>query len=119
MHVYAQGVSTTVTSTEGELIVAGYARLFGSQLDARVLRVLRDGLGDSADGDWAALFVYIRYPDASVKKFTIFTAEAAYARRLAGEAGGRLPLPLSTIQQRFPAVHPGWVIDNEREPGEE
>ena len=99
-----------------ELTVAGYARLFGGQLDDEVRSVLRDGLGDSADGDWAAVFAYARYPDGTVEKVTIFTSEAGYAQRLAGAAGGRIPLPVATVQQRFPKVHPGWVIDNGDEP---
>lgn len=99
-----------------ELTVAGYARLFGAQLDDEARSVLRDGLGDSPDGDWAAVFAYARYPDGTVKKVTIFTAEVAYAQRLAGAVGGRIPLPVATVQQRFPKVHPGWVIDNGDEP---
>jgi hypothetical protein len=95
-----------------ELTVAGYARLFGDQLDDEARSVLRDGLGDSPDGDWAAVFAYARYPDGTVEKVTIFTAEVGYAQRLAGAAGGRIPLPVATVQQRFPKVHPGWVIDN-------
>ncbi len=95
-----------------ELTVAGYARLFGDQLDDEARSVLREGLGDSPDGDWAAVFAYARYPDGTVEKVTIFTAEAGYAQRLAGAAGGRIPLPMATVQQRFPKVHPGWVIDN-------
>jgi hypothetical protein len=95
-----------------ELTVAGYARLFGDQLDDEARSVLRDGLGDSPDGDWAAVFAYARYPDGTVEKVTIFTAEVGYAQRLAGAAGGRIPLPAATVQQRFPKVHPGWVIDN-------
>jgi hypothetical protein len=95
-----------------ELTVAGYARLFGDQLDDEARSVLRDGLGDSPDGDWAAVFAYARYPDGTVEKVTIFTAEAGYAQRLAGAAGGRIPLPVATVKQRFPKVHPGWVIDN-------
>jgi hypothetical protein len=103
---------------EFELIVAGYARLFGPQLDDGVRSVLRGGLGDSPDGDWAAVFAYARYPDGTVEKVTIFTSEVGYAQRLAGSAGGRIPLPVATIQQRFPKVHPGWVIDNGDEPPE-
>jgi hypothetical protein len=99
-----------------ELTVAGYARLFGSQLDDEVRSVLRDGLGDSSDGDWAAVFAYARYPDGTVEKMTIFTAEAGYAQRLAGTTGGRIPLPIATVQQRFPKVHPGWVIDSGETP---
>jgi hypothetical protein len=95
-----------------ELTVAGFARLFGGQLDDEVRSVLRDGVGDAADGDWAAVFAYAHYPDGTVEKVTIFTSEAGYAQRLAGAAGGRIPLPLATVQQRFPRVHPGWVIDN-------
>ena len=95
-----------------ELTVAGYARLFGGQLDDESRSVLREGLGESPDGDWAAVFVYARYPDGTVEKVTIFTAEVGYAQRLAGAAGGRIPLPVATVQQRFPKVHPGWVIDN-------
>jgi hypothetical protein len=95
-----------------ELTVAGYARLFGDQLDDEARSVLREGLGDSPDGDWAAVFAYARYPDGTVEKVTIFTAEVGYAQRLAGAAGGRIPLPAATVQQRFPKVHPGWVIDN-------
>ena len=94
-----------------ELTVAGYARLFGDQLDDEARSVLREGLGDSPEGDWAAVFAYARYPDGTVEKVTIFTAEVGYAQRLAG-AGGRIPLPVATVQQRFPKVHPGWVIDN-------
>jgi hypothetical protein len=97
---------------EFELTVAGYARLFGAQLDDEVRSVLRDGLGDADDGDWAAVFAYARYPDGTVEKVTIFTSEASYAQRLAGAVGGRIPLPVATVQQRFPKVHPGWVIDN-------
>jgi hypothetical protein len=103
---------------EFELTVAGYARLFGRQLDDEVRAVLRDGLGDSPDGDWAAVFAYARYPDGTVEKVTLFTSEAGYAQRLAGSAGGRIPLPVATVQQRFPKVHPGWVIDNGDEPPE-
>ena len=77
---------------------------------------MRDGLGDSLDGDWAAVFAYARYPDGRVEKVTIFTSEVAYAQRLAGAAGGRIALPVATVQQRFPKVHPGWVIDNGDEP---
>jgi hypothetical protein len=101
---------------EFELTVAGYARLFGPQLDDGVRSVLRVGLGDSLDGDWAAVFAYARYPDGTVEKVTIFTSEADYAQRLAGLAGGRIPLPVATVQQRFPKVHPGWVIDSGDEP---
>jgi hypothetical protein len=97
---------------EFELTVAGYARLFGGQLDEEARTVLRDGVGDSPEGDWAAVFAYARYPDGTVEKVTLFTAEAGYAQRLAGAAGGRIPLPMATVQQRFPKVHPGWVIDN-------
>jgi hypothetical protein len=78
--------------------------------------VLREGLGDSPDGDWAAVFAYARYPDGTVEKVTIFTAEVGYAQRLAGAAGGRIALPVATVQQRFPKVHPGWVIDNGEAP---
>jgi hypothetical protein len=102
-----------------ELTVAGYARLFGGQLDDEVRSVLRDGVGDPSEGDWAAVFAYARYPDGTVEKVTIFTSEAGYAQRLAGAAGGRIPLPMATLQQRFPKVHPGWVIDNgDLPPGE-
>ena len=97
---------------EFELTVAGYARLFGGQLDDEVRSVLRDGVGDPPEGDWAAVFAYARYCDGTVEKVTIFTSEAGYAQRLAGAAGGRIPLPMATLQQRFPKVHPGWVIDN-------
>src|SRR6185312_11999887 len=97
---------------EFELTVAGYARLFGGQLDDEVRSVLRDGVGDPPEGDWAAVFAYARYRDGTVEKVTIFTSEAGYAQRLAGAAGGRIPLPMATLQQRFPKVHPGWVIDN-------
>ncbi len=103
---------------EFELTVAGYARLFGGQLDDEVRTVLRDGVGDSPEGDWAAVFAYAHYPDGTVEKVTIFTSEAGYAQRLAGATGGRIPLPMATLQQRFPKVHPGWVIDNgEESPG--
>src|SRR5258708_33674300 len=95
-----------------ELTVAGYARLFGDQLDDEARSVLRDGLGDSPDGDWAAVFAYARYPDGTVEKVTIFTAEVGYAQRLAGAAGGRIPLPAATVQQRFPKGHPGWGLAN-------
>jgi hypothetical protein len=98
--------------TEFELTVAGYARLFGGQLDDEVRSVLRDGVGDPPEGDWAAVFAYARYRDGTVEKVTIFTSEADYAQRLAGAAGGRIPLPMATLQQRFPKVRPGWVIDN-------
>ena len=96
-----------------ELTVAGIARLFGGQLDDEVRSVLRDGVGDAADGDWAAVFAYAHYPDGTVAKVTIFTSETGYARRLAGAAGGRIPLPLATVQQRFPKIRPGWVIDDD------
>ena len=99
-----------------ELTVAGYARLFGGQLDDEVRSVLRGGVGDAADGDWAAVFAYARYPDGTIEKVTIFTSEAGYAQRLAGAAGGRIPLPLATVQQRFPKIRPGWVIDNAEVP---
>jgi hypothetical protein len=101
---------------EFELTVAGYARLFGRYLDDEVRSVLRDGLGDPSEGDWAAVFAYAHYPDGTVEKVTIFTSEAGYAQRLAGAGGGRIPLPIATVQQRFPKVHPGWVIDNGDEP---
>jgi len=101
---------------EFELTVAGYARLFGRHLDDEVRSVLRDGLGDPPEGDWAAVFAYAHYPDGTVEKVTIFTSEAGYAQRLAGAGGGRIPLPIATVQQRFPKVHPGWVIDNGDEP---
>ena len=101
---------------EFELTVAGYARLFGRHLDDDVRSVLRDGLGDPSEGDWAAVFAYAHYPDGTVEKVTIFTAEAGYAQRLAGAGGGRIPLPIATVKQRFPKVHPGWVIDNGDEP---
>jgi hypothetical protein len=105
---------------EFELTVAGYARLFGDQLDDEVRSVLRDGVGDPPEGDWAAVFAYARYADGTVEKVTIFTSEAGYAQRLAGAVGGRIPLPMATLQQRFPKVHPGWVIDNgDLPPGEE
>jgi hypothetical protein len=101
---------------EFELTVAGFARLFGPYLDDEVRSVLRDGLGDSPEGDWAAVFAYAHYPDGTVEKVTIFTSEVGYAQRLAGTGGGRIPLPIATVQQRFPKVHPGWVIDNGDEP---
>jgi hypothetical protein len=101
---------------EFELTVAGYARLFGRHLDEDVRSVLREGLGDPSEGEWAALFAYARYPDGTVEKVTIFTSEVGYAQRLAGAGGGRIPLPLATVQQRFPKVHPGWVIDNGDDP---
>jgi hypothetical protein len=101
---------------EFELTVAGYARLFGRHLDDDVRSVLKDGLGDSPDGDWAAVFAYAHYRDGTVEKVTIFTSEAGYAQRLAGAGGGRIPLPIATVQQRFPKVHPGWVIDNGDDP---
>jgi hypothetical protein len=101
---------------EFELTVAGYARLFGRHLDDEVRSVLTDGLGDPPEGDWAAVFAYAHYPDGTVEKVTIFTAEAGYAQRIAGAGGGRIPLPIATVQQRFPKVHPGWVIDNGDEP---
>ncbi|HUN33048.1 MAG TPA: hypothetical protein VMU95_13635 [Trebonia sp.] len=101
---------------EFELTVAGYARLFGRHLDDQVRSVLRDGLGEPPEGDWAAVFAYARYADGTVEKVTIFTSEVGYAQRLAGAAGGRIPLPIATVQQRFPKVHPGWVIDNGDEP---
>ena len=105
---------------EFELTVAGYARLFGGQLDDEVRSVLREGVGDPPEGDWAAVFAYAHYPDGTVEKVTIFTCEAGYAQRLAGAGGGRIPLPMATLQQRFPKVHPGWVIDNgELPPGAE
>ncbi|HTU75582.1 MAG TPA: hypothetical protein VMG38_18875 [Trebonia sp.] len=97
---------------EFELTVAGFARLFGRHLDDDVRSVLTEGLGDSPEGDWAAVFAYAHYPDGTVEKVTIFTSEAGYAQRLVGAGGGRIPLPIATVQQRFPKVHPGWVIDN-------
>ena len=101
---------------EFELTVAGYARLFGGQLDDDVRAVLSEGVGESPEGDWAAVFAYARYPDGAVEKVTIFTCEAGYAQRLAGAAGGRIPLPTATVAQRFPKVRPGWVIDDGDEP---
>jgi hypothetical protein len=101
---------------EFELTVAGYARLFGRHLDDEARSVLRDGLGEPPEEDWAAIFAYARHQDGTVEKVTIFTAEAGYAQRLAGTGGGRIPLPIATVKQRFPKVHPGWVIDNGDEP---
>ena len=108
--------SMSLPVAEFELTVAGYARLFGRHLDDEVRSVLRDGLGDPSEEDWAAVFAYAHYPDGTVEKVTIFTAEAGYAQRLAGAGGGRIPLPIATVKQRFPKVHPGWVIDNGDEP---
>lgn len=96
---------------EPEFVIAGYARLLGSRLDDEVLGVLRAGLGEAADGEWGAVFIYEQSPDAPARKWTFFTAEADYAKRLA-VTGGRIPPHATEIWQRFPAFCPGWIVDN-------
>lgn len=39
------------------MVIVGYARLFGALLDRDVLAELQDKVGDSPDGEWAALFI--------------------------------------------------------------
>jgi hypothetical protein len=93
------------------MVIAGYARLFGGLLDAQALAELQDKVGPSPDDQWGALFVYDRNPDGSRTKWTLMTADQAYAELLATRAG-RIELSTKLIRERFPAFQRGWVIDD-------
>lgn len=94
------------------MVIAGYARLFGDLLDDGVLAELRK-IGEPADNQWAAIFVYERNDDGSHTKWTLFTADYRYAEMLAMQAG-TVELDVDVIRDRFPAFQAGWVIDDEQ-----
>ncbi|MBC7299464.1 hypothetical protein [Nocardia salmonicida] len=90
------------------MTIIGYAILNGRLIEAEVLDELRQ-LGDSADGLYGALFVYEHDDNGTTKKFTFFTADAAYAEMLTKEAG-RVELDPEMLRTKFPAYQPDWVI---------
>ncbi|GAA0645781.1 hypothetical protein GCM10010174_81010 [Kutzneria viridogrisea] len=96
---------------EPNMIIAGYARLFGSLLDDKVLSELRQ-VGDSPDNIWAAIFIYDLNDDGTRTKWTLMTADHRYAEMLAQEVG-RIELSTTLVRERFPAFQRGWVIDDE------
>ncbi len=93
------------------MVIAGYARLFGDLLEADVLDELRK-LGQPPDNTWGALFIYDRNPDGSRTKWTLLTADFAYAEMLASRAG-RIELSTQLLRERFPWYQRGWVIDDD------
>jgi hypothetical protein len=97
---------------ESDMVIAGYARLFGALLDRDVVAELRDKVGDSPDGEWAAIFIYDRNPDGTRTKWTLMTADRHYAEMLATRAG-RIAVPTQVVRERFPAFQRGWVIDDD------
>ncbi|MFI5782689.1 hypothetical protein [Nocardia sp. NPDC051570] len=96
---------------EPDMVVVGYARLFGDLLDEDVLAELRK-VGDSPDNQWGAIFIYDRDPDGTRTKWTLMTADVAYAEMLASQAG-RVELSAPILRERFPAYQRGWIIDDE------
>ena len=100
----------TVTS-EPDMVIAGYAVLFGDLLDTDVLAELSQ-LGHSPDNLFAALFIYDTRPDGHRTKWTLFGTDVGYAQMLATQ-GDRIELPTTLLRERFPAYQPGWVIDTD------
>jgi hypothetical protein len=98
-------------SEESNMVIVGYARLFGDLLDADVLTELRK-VGQSSDNQWGALFIYDRKDDGSRAKWTLMTADFAYAEMLASRVG-RIELSVELLRERFPAFQKGWVIDGD------
>lgn len=93
------------------MVIVGYARLFGDLLDADVLAELHK-VGPSEDNQWGALFIYDRAADGSRTKWTLMTADFAYAEMLASRVG-QIELSTELLQSRFPAFQRGWVIDDD------
>jgi len=91
------------------MVIVGYAVLNGDLLDNSVLAQLR-GLGPSSDNKWGAIFVYDRDQDGTRRKFTLLTADAAYAQMLV-TGGSRIELSVPMLRERFPGWQTGWVID--------
>ncbi|WP_157357462.1 hypothetical protein [Amycolatopsis nigrescens] len=98
---------------EPDIVIAGYARLFGNLLEENLLHELRQ-IGDSPENQWAAIFIYDRKDDGTRTKWTLFTADYRYAEMLAMEAG-RIELDVEIIRERFPAFQRGWVINEAAE----
>lgn len=96
---------------EPNMVIAGYARLFGDLLDVDVLTELCK-VGQSPDNQWGALFIYDRNEDGSRTKWTLLTADFAYAEMLASRVG-RIELSRQLLRERFPAFQRGWVIDDD------
>jgi hypothetical protein len=100
-----------VDGEEPNMVIVGYARLFGDLLDSDVLTELRK-VGQSPDNQWGALFIYDRNEDGSRTKWTLLTADFAYAEMLASRVG-RIELSAELLRDRFPAFQKGWVIDDD------
>ena len=93
------------------MVIVGYARLFGGLLDADVLAELNK-VGRSPDNQWGALFIYDRDADGNRTKWTLMTADFAYAEMLASRVG-RIELSTQLLRERFPMYQRGWVIDDD------
>ena len=93
---------------EPDLVIVGYARLFGAELDGAMVAGLRDALGESPDDDWGALFVYDRREDGTRSRWTLMTSDHRYAEMLA--TAGRIEIDSGIVRKRFPAFQKGWVI---------
>ena len=98
-----------------DIVIAGYALMFGDLVDSEVLAELRK-IGDAPDGIWAALFVYDRDEEGGSTKWTLWTADRHYAELLATKVG-KVGLSRKIAREKFPAFQRGWVIDAEDEPG--
>ncbi|WP_157172363.1 hypothetical protein [Nocardia pneumoniae] len=98
-------------SGDFDMVIVGYARLFGDLLEADVVAELRK-LGQPPDNTWGALFIYDRNPDGSRTKWTLLTADFAYAEMLASRVG-QIELSTQLLRERFPWYQRGWVIDDD------
>jgi hypothetical protein len=103
-----------VDSRSPDIVIVGYALMFGDLVDPEVLAELRK-VGDAPDGTWAALFVYDRDEDGGRTKWTLWTADRHYAELLATKVG-QIELSRKVARDKFPAFQRGWVIDAEDEP---
>ncbi len=106
-----RGGALPVDDRSPDMVIAGYALIFGDLVDPEVLAELRK-VGDAPDGIWAAIFIYDRNKDGSTTKWTLWTADRHYAELLATKAG-RIELSSKVAREKFPAFQRGWVIDAE------
>jgi hypothetical protein len=91
------------------MIIAGYAQLRGELVGDKVLEELRR-LGDA--DTYGCLFIYERDALGVQKRWTLFGADAEYARMIATEVG-TVEVPAQILRSKFPAFVPGWVIEED------
>ncbi|MFF5264588.1 hypothetical protein ACFY4C_37170 [Actinomadura viridis] len=94
-----------------DVVIAGYALLFGELVGPEMLAQLRR-VGDAPDGVWAALFIYDRGADGSQRRWTLFSADRHYAEQLAARVG-KVRLDPRIAREKFPAFQAGWSVETE------